>query len=160
MEALAVSGWIDCHTNVPSLGENDPQKEAKEKESGASPAIGSEGSRSVEIGLVLLEDHIVISTGLGNIAPRLDHHSTRDMEELTMKCHHSTVNTATHPGQLRGLRRDCHERSLFGFGDIHGCEFKTENNRCSQDCCCTRSKGTTTRVSIAMENKVKCRLKH
>jgi len=129
MEALAVSGWIYWHTNVPSLGQNDSQKEAKEKESGAGPAIGSEGSRSIEIGLILLEDHIVISTGLGDIAPHLHHRSSRDMKELTIECHHSTVNTVTHPGQLRGLRRDRHERSLFGFGDIHGCEIETENKR-------------------------------
>ena len=59
MEALAVSGWIYWHTNVPSLGNNDSQKEEEEEDSGSSPAIGSEGSRSVEIGLILLKDHIV-----------------------------------------------------------------------------------------------------
>lgn len=86
--------------------------------------------------------------------------SSRNKKGVKSKRQYSTVITATHPVQLRGLRRHCHKRSLFGFGDIHGCEIEVENKQVLSRLLLYGRKGTRGRESIATENKNKCRLKH
>lgn len=53
MRVIGIERKIE-HTDIPSMRENNPQKENDQKNTRSGPAVGCEWGRGIEVGLILL----------------------------------------------------------------------------------------------------------